>query len=96
MSNVALSTELPVTADQVWSVIGNFNALAQWHPAVESSSLEEGGTVRRLTLAGDGGGDLASAMRFATVGAGLACTVLGAQTSLATRAEIEARLADLA
>ena len=55
MSNVSMSTQLPVSADQVWSVIGNFNALAQWHPAVESSSLEEGGTVRRLTLAGDGG-----------------------------------------
>jgi ribokinase len=49
-----------------------------------------------LAAALDGGGDLASALRFATVGAGLACTVLGAQTSLATRAAIEARLADLA
>ena len=34
--------------------IGGFNALPDWHPAVEKSELEEEGTMRRLSLAGGG------------------------------------------
>ena len=56
MTKVNMTTELPVSADAVWAVIGNFNALARWHPAVEKSEeLKEGGaTVRKLTLKGGG------------------------------------------
>lgn len=39
--------------------------------------------------------DWGQALRFASVGAGLACTRIGAQSSLPDRAEIEARLAEL-
>jgi ribokinase len=49
-----------------------------------------------LAAAFDRGLDLAEALRRASVGAGLACTRLGAQTSQPTAAEIEARLAGLA
>ena len=54
MSKLNVTTRLGVSADQVWELIGNFNALPDWHPSVEKSELEEGGTVRRVTLAGGG------------------------------------------
>lgn len=54
MSKVEMSAELAVPPQQLWQTIGGFNALADWHPAVESSELEEGGKVRRLKLAGGG------------------------------------------
>ena len=54
MSKLSVTTRLGVPADQVWELIGNFNALPDWHPAVEKSELEEGGAVRRVTLAGGG------------------------------------------
>jgi len=54
MPEVNLSTHLDVAPDKVWDLIGQFNALADWHPAIEKSSLEEGGTVRKLSLVGGG------------------------------------------
>lgn len=56
MPKVNTSTDLPVSADAVWSVIGGFNALPDWHPAVEKSkqAKEGGATVRTLSLAGGG------------------------------------------
>src|SRR5690606_1267165 len=56
MAKVSSTAELPVSAKTVWAVIGNFNALPDWHPAVEKSELEkkDGGTLRRLSLAGGG------------------------------------------
>ena len=54
MSEVSLSTHLNVSPEKVWDLIGQFNALADWHPAVEKSTLEEGGTMRRLALVGGG------------------------------------------
>jgi len=54
MTKVKMETELPVEPDDVWETIGRFNALQDWHPAVEESELEEGGRVRRLKLAGGG------------------------------------------
>lgn len=56
MAKVSSTTELPVSAKTVWSVIGNFNALPDWHPAVAKSELkkEAGGTLRKLSLAGGG------------------------------------------
>ncbi|MGH7929121.1 MAG: SRPBCC family protein [Candidatus Binatia bacterium] len=54
MSKVNSSMHLDVPAEKVWDMIGQFKALADWHPAVESSALEEGGQVRRLSLLGGG------------------------------------------
>jgi len=56
MAKVSSSTDLPVPAKTVWAVIGNFNALPDWHPAVAKSELKEenGSTVRKLSLVGGG------------------------------------------
>ncbi|MCG8356568.1 MAG: SRPBCC family protein [Kiloniellales bacterium] len=57
MAKVNVTQELPVPAQAVWQVIGGFNALPDWHPAVEKSetSKSAGETTRTLTLAGGGG-----------------------------------------
>ena len=54
MAKVSMSAPLNVTADQLWQLIGGFNALPDWHPAVEKSELAEAGQVRTLHLAGGG------------------------------------------
>jgi hypothetical protein len=54
MTNVTMSAKVPVPADQVWNIIGGFNALPTWHPAVKESKLDAGGRVRTLELAGGG------------------------------------------
>ncbi|MFQ5775136.1 MAG: SRPBCC family protein [Kiloniellaceae bacterium] len=56
MTRVNVTQELPVPAQAVWGVIGGFNALPDWHPAVaKSETSQEGGTTTRtLTLAGGG------------------------------------------
>ncbi|MFQ5785681.1 MAG: SRPBCC family protein [Alphaproteobacteria bacterium] len=58
MPKVSMSTKLSVPADTVWQTVGGFNALPDWHPAVEKSEIEgEGGsigTLRRLSLFGGG------------------------------------------
>ena len=56
MSDVSVKQDLPVPASVVWATIGNFNALPDWHPAVEKSDLEkkDGDTTRTLHLAGGG------------------------------------------
>ncbi|MGF1641562.1 MAG: SRPBCC family protein [Rhodospirillales bacterium] len=52
MAKVSMSTSLPVPAAEVWKLIGGFNALPDWHPAVECSELADGGRIRTLTLLG--------------------------------------------
>ncbi len=56
MTEVKVEQELPVPAQAVWSVIGGFNGLPDWHPAIEKSeTTTEGGVkVRTLSLAGGG------------------------------------------
>ncbi len=54
MAKVNMTTDLDVAADQLWSLIGGFNALPDWHPAVEKSELQEEGNMRVLSLAGGG------------------------------------------
>lgn len=54
MTKISVSTDLDVSADQVWQLIGNFNALPDWHPEVEKSELTKKGQERRLSLAGGG------------------------------------------
>lgn len=54
------SALIPADADELWQLVRDFNGLAEWHPAIESSEIEGAGPagsvgcVRRLTL-GDGG-----------------------------------------
>ncbi len=55
MTKIFMSTSLNVSADQVWKLIGGFNSLPDWHPAVEKSELTQDGQTRTLTLAGGGG-----------------------------------------
>jgi hypothetical protein len=54
MAKVAISTQLPMSVEDVWQLVGKFNALPDWHPAIKSSELEQGGKVRRLALVGGG------------------------------------------
>lgn len=53
MARIKLETRLAVAPDLLWKAIG-FDALASWHPSVESSETDgEGkGAVRRLKIAG--------------------------------------------
>jgi hypothetical protein len=62
MAKVDLSVSLAVPAEQVWALIGGFNDLAKWHPAVASSEEvdEDGRRLRRLKL--HGGGEIVEAL----------------------------------
>ncbi|MFD8208968.1 SRPBCC family protein [Streptomyces sp. NPDC059695] len=52
------SAVLPATPDAVWAVVGDFGRLADWHPHLPPSALEDGGdpaapgTVRVFALDG--------------------------------------------
>lgn len=52
MAKVSMTTQVPVPVAEVWRLIGGFNALPEWHPAVQKSELQEGGRIRRMELAG--------------------------------------------
>lgn len=54
MLEIRMSVELASSADKVWEVTGNFNGLPDWHPSVESSTLEAaaGGIGRRVVNVG--------------------------------------------
>ena len=54
MATMTTTLKLNADADAVWAVIGGFDALPDWQPAVKRSELLEGGAVRRLFMA-DGG-----------------------------------------
>jgi hypothetical protein len=54
MTTVQLTERLWAPVTEVWRVIGGFGAFAEWHPAVQSSELHDGGRVRHLKLK-DGG-----------------------------------------
>lgn len=54
MTEVKMSSRVNLSPDKLWDVIGGFNALPDWHPAIEKSELEQGGTTRRLHLVGGG------------------------------------------
>jgi hypothetical protein len=51
MTKVTIDTKIAAPADEVWRLVGGWNALPEWHPAVESSAIEDGGHKRRLKLA---------------------------------------------
>ena len=53
--NVSYQHDVAKSAAAVWEILGNFNGLNNWHPAVSASDLTGSGTqpgdVRVLTLA---------------------------------------------
>lgn len=51
MARVEEMQALSASAAEVWRLIGGYNALSEWHPAVQRSVLEDNGRVRRLSLA---------------------------------------------
>lgn len=54
MATASAVIEIPVSADQVWQLVGGFNSLPDWLPLIAKSEPSEGGRVRHLTTA-DGG-----------------------------------------
>ena len=58
MAQVTRAVVVGAPADAVWSVIGGFQAMPDWHPAVAGSAREviDGVEHRRLSL--EGGGEI--------------------------------------
>jgi len=56
MAEVSRTITLNAPMDQVWGLIGDFQGLANWHPAAESVAKEEidGAEHRRIALKGGG------------------------------------------
>ena len=54
MATVNMSTEVNVSPEKLWELMGGFNTLPDWHPAVEKSELDTEGAVRTLSLVGGG------------------------------------------
>jgi ribosome-associated toxin RatA of RatAB toxin-antitoxin module len=55
--------EIPVSAEQVWQLVGGFNSLPDWLPFIAKSEPSEGGRVRHLQTA-DGGVVVERLQRF--------------------------------
>jgi hypothetical protein len=49
MASTSVSRLVPVSPQQVWNLIGGFDALPDWLPYIPQSTALEGGRVRRLT-----------------------------------------------
>ncbi|MFE7713112.1 SRPBCC family protein [Streptomyces sp. NPDC057486] len=49
MASTSVSRTVPASPDQVWNLIGGFDALPDWLPYIPESTPLEGGRVRRLT-----------------------------------------------
>ena len=58
MIKLVRSTIVPAPVESVWALLRDFNAHAEWHPAVSSSTIERAraaqqvSCIRRFTLAG--------------------------------------------
>jgi len=55
--NVVATEEVPLPADTVWKVIGDFGGIRKWAPAVMDEKLDKNapeGVVRTLTMPPDG------------------------------------------
>ncbi|MDI2590726.1 SRPBCC family protein [Pseudomonas sp. 681] len=48
MATASAFIDIPASADQVWQLVGGFNALPDWLPFIPKSELSEGGRVRTL------------------------------------------------
>ncbi|WP_406835029.1 SRPBCC family protein [Streptomyces sp. AHU1] len=49
MASTSVSRVVPASPQQVWDLIGGFDALPDWLPYIPESTALEGGRVRRLT-----------------------------------------------
>ncbi|MCX4537482.1 SRPBCC family protein [Streptomyces sp. NBC_00841] len=49
MASASVSRVVPAPPQQVWNLIGGFDALPDWLPYIPESTALEGGRVRRLT-----------------------------------------------
>lgn len=56
MAKITMSSKVNVPAARLWEVVGGFNALPTWHPAVETSELEGDGkgSLRKVRIVGGG------------------------------------------
>ncbi len=54
MAKVSMQSTFKISPEEIWKLVGQFNALPDWHPAVQSSRLEDNGRLRRLHLFGGG------------------------------------------
>lgn len=66
MATASSVIEVPVSAEQVWQLIGGFNALPDWLPFIVKSEASDGGRVRHLETA-DGGVVVERLQRFDNV-----------------------------
>lgn len=48
MAHTAISIKISALPDQVWQLIGGFDALPDWLPYIPNSKVSEGGRVRHL------------------------------------------------
>ena len=67
MATASSVIEIPVSADQVWQLVGGFNSLPDWLPFVVKSEATDGGRVRHLQTA-DGGVVVERLQTFDNVG----------------------------
>ena len=51
MPTASAVIEIPVSADQVWQLVGGFNSLPDWLPLIVKSEPRDGGRVRYLETA---------------------------------------------
>ncbi|MHC8305557.1 SRPBCC family protein [Pseudomonas sp. PB3P13] len=51
MATASATIDIPVSAEEVWRLIGGFNSLPDWLPFIAQSELSEGGRVRSLRTA---------------------------------------------
>ena len=58
MAEVSRTVTLAASVDDVWGLIGGFQALGDWHPAVESVTKEEIGGAEHRRIALKGGGEI--------------------------------------
>ncbi|WP_189229419.1 SRPBCC family protein [Streptomyces flaveolus] len=49
MASTSVSRTVPASPDEVWNLVGGFDALPDWLPYIPRSTPLEGGRVRRLT-----------------------------------------------
>lgn len=54
MAHAHAKESFNANADAVWGAVSEFGSIKDWHPAVESLDLEDGGKLRRLQLVGGG------------------------------------------
>ena len=62
MERINVSGRIPAPITEVWPLVGDFGALADWHPGLSSSQLQRGasgdqvGDVRHCVIEGGGPG----------------------------------------